>query len=52
MDIVKTIKDIILITPWIISLICVTSVILPVFLFLLLWSNLILIIERLIGVKL
>ena len=45
MDIIRVVKDVILITPWIISIMAVLIVMIPVYLFLLLWSNLIFIIE-------
>tara|TARA_R100000152_G_C6568665_1_gene36810 strand:+ start:89 stop:253 length:165 start_codon:yes stop_codon:yes gene_type:complete len=51
MDISRTIKDVILITPWIISIMAVLIVMIPVYLFLLLWSNLIFIIENIGGDK-
>ena len=41
MDISRGIKDIVLITPWIISFILFTCMNLFIYLFLLLWSNLI-----------
>ena len=46
MDISRTIKDVILITPWIVSVLCMLILMIPVYLMLLLWSNLIFIIEE------
>ena len=51
MDIIRVVKDVILITPWIISIMAVLIVMIPVYLFLLLWSNLIFIIENIGGDK-
>jgi len=46
MDISRTIKDVIIITPWVISVLCMFVLMIPVYLMLLLWSNLIFIIEE------
>jgi hypothetical protein len=46
MGIVNTIKDVIFITPWIITLAIFGTITLILFLFLFIWSNLIFIIEE------
>jgi hypothetical protein len=47
MEFGRTIKDLILITPWIVAVLCMLIVMIPVYLLLLFWSSLIFIYEKL-----
>jgi hypothetical protein len=49
MDIKRGLKDVILITPWIIAVLCMLVMTIPVYLLLLFWSNLIFICEKVGG---
>ena len=50
MDISRTVKDVILITPWVISILCMFIIMIPVYLMLLLWANLIFIGKKTKGI--
>jgi hypothetical protein len=50
MDISRSIKDVIFITPWIIAVLIMLIVMIPVYLSLLFWSNLIFIVKRIGGI--